>query len=307
MALFAQDALATGSGAELAARPGAVEALELMRTEGVRTGVLAFRAPTDTSTALTVAELVGPVDVWRACPHAAASGCDCRRYPLLLAAAAAAAVPTPRCVVVGPVEMDMMAARRTGAAGLLVPGPETTWAAAAAATAVTPSLLAAAEWVRHRNGWSPPVSALAAGRGGHVLVAIIGTIADVAAAVPAVRAIAAQAARVTTAVPAPLMAASDQLAAVGEVAALPTTPKDARNRSYDEAIVFAPEGRSPLPVALLLRLAGVPRISAISEDYAGSLLDLRWRVPAGTPMAQRVSQLAAAAGYPVEQAGYPVE
>ncbi|MGK5677417.1 D-glycero-alpha-D-manno-heptose-1,7-bisphosphate 7-phosphatase, partial [Micromonospora sp. URMC 106] len=43
----------------------------------------------------------------------------------------------------------------------------------------------------------------------------------------------------------------------------------------EEAVVFTSFHQSPLPLALLLRLAGVPRISAISDDYPGSLLDVR--------------------------------
>ena len=42
----------------------------------------------------------------------------------------------------------------------------------------------------------------------------------------------------------------------------------------DEAVIFTSFHQSPLPLALLLRMAGVPRISAISDDYPGSLLDV---------------------------------
>jgi ADP-heptose:LPS heptosyltransferase len=45
----------------------------------------------------------------------------------------------------------------------------------------------------------------------------------------------------------------------------------------DEAFIFTSFHQSPLPTALLLRLAEVPRIAAISEDYPGSLLDVRHR------------------------------
>src|SRR3954462_808494 len=46
-------------------------------------------------------------------------------------------------------------------------------------------------------------------------------------------------------------------------------------QAVDEAVIFTSYHQSPLPLALLLRIAGVPRISAISDDYPGSLLDVR--------------------------------
>ena len=62
-------------------------------------------------------------------------------------------------------------------------------------------------------------------------------------------------------------------------------------------MVFTSFHQSPLPIALLLRLAGVPWIGAISEDYPGSLLDLRHRVPDDLPEAERGLALAEAAGF----------
>jgi ADP-heptose:LPS heptosyltransferase len=50
-----------------------------------------------------------------------------------------------------------------------------------------------------------------------------------------------------------------------------------RERGYDEAVIFTSFHQSPLPMALLARLAGIPRVAATSEDYAGSLLDVRHR------------------------------
>ena len=41
------------------------------------------------------------------------------------------------------------------------------------------------------------------------------------------------------------------------------------------AVVFTSFHQSPLPMALAPRMAGVPRIAAISADYPGSLLDVR--------------------------------
>jgi ADP-heptose:LPS heptosyltransferase len=49
-------------------------------------------------------------------------------------------------------------------------------------------------------------------------------------------------------------------------------------RRIDQAIVLTSFHQSPLPTALLLRMAGVPTIAGISNDYPGSLLDVRRRV-----------------------------
>ncbi len=70
----------------------------------------------------------------------------------------------------------------------------------------------------------------------------------------------------------------------------------ARAQRFDRALIFTSFHQSPLPLALLLRLAGVPWIGAISVDYAGSLLDLRHRVDDDVHEVQRALSLAAAAG-----------
>jgi ADP-heptose:LPS heptosyltransferase len=67
----------------------------------------------------------------------------------------------------------------------------------------------------------------------------------------------------------------------------------------DEAIVLTSFHQSALPMALLLRLAGVPRITAISEDFPGTLLDVRHRDPGDVPESERALSVAAAAGYPL--------
>ena len=64
-----------------------------------------------------------------------------------------------------------------------------------------------------------------------------------------------------------------------------------------EAVVFTSFHQSPLPTALVLRMAGVRRISAISEDYPGSLLDVRHQLTADIPEARRNLSLAQAAGF----------
>lgn len=70
-----------------------------------------------------------------------------------------------------------------------------------------------------------------------------------------------------------------------------------RRNDYDEAVVFTGTTRSPLPLAVLLRLAGVGRVSGASEDYPGSLLDVRFRRPAGCHELDAALDLAAAAGH----------
>ncbi|MDU0289168.1 glycosyltransferase family 9 protein [Saccharothrix longispora] len=65
----------------------------------------------------------------------------------------------------------------------------------------------------------------------------------------------------------------------------------------DVALVLTSFHQSPLPLALLLRLAGVPRIVARSTDYPGSLLDVRLRDDPDVPEAERALEVARAAGF----------
>jgi ADP-heptose:LPS heptosyltransferase len=78
-----------------------------------------------------------------------------------------------------------------------------------------------------------------------------------------------------------------------------------RNSRINEAVILTSFHQSPLPLALLLRLAGVDRISGVSTDYAGSLLDIRLRpgddFPEDQPEAERALVIARAAGFPLPQ------
>jgi ADP-heptose:LPS heptosyltransferase len=85
----------------------------------------------------------------------------------------------------------------------------------------------------------------------------------------------------------PLVDADDLLVLADRVRAL----------APDEALISTSFHQSPLPLALLLRAAGVPRISAISVDYPGSLLDVRHRVDDDLPEPERALSLARAAGF----------
>jgi ADP-heptose:LPS heptosyltransferase len=70
-----------------------------------------------------------------------------------------------------------------------------------------------------------------------------------------------------------------------------------RALGVDEAVISTSFHQSPLPLALVLRLAGVARLSAISVDYPGSLLDVRHAVDDDLPEPERALSLARAAGF----------
>jgi heptosyltransferase III len=140
---------------------------------------------------------------------------------------------------------------------------------------------------------------------------------DVLLAGPAIRAV-ARAAEVTLLVSPNGAAAARLLPGVAEVLvhpapwsgdAAPAVTGEAaqalvaevRARGFDAGIVLTSFHQSPLPVALLLRLAGVPHLTAASADHPGSLLDVRLRPPEpGDPRHEVERQLAtvAAAGFP---------
>jgi ADP-heptose:LPS heptosyltransferase len=126
----------------------------------------------------------------------------------------------------------------------------------------------------------------------HVLVSRLDNLGDVLLAGPAVRAVAAGADRVTMLAGPGGRAAAELLPGVDRVLTFnapwvgfepgPVVPEriDAAVRllaaaHIDQAVVLTSFHQSALPLALLLRLAGVREIVATSEDYAGSLLDVR--------------------------------
>ena len=147
-----------------------------------------------------------------------------------------------------------------------------------------------------------------------VLVARLDNAGDVFLQGPMVRAIAAGADRVVFLAGPAGAAAAELLPGVDEVwtwscpwilgdpppvdaADLAALTDRVRSLTPDEAVVSTSFHQSPLPLALLLRSAGVPRISAISVDYPGSLLDVRHRVDDDLPEPERALSLARAAGF----------
>jgi len=129
----------------------------------------------------------------------------------------------------------------------------------------------------------------------HVLVARQDSMGDVLLAGPAVRAVAAGAGRVTLLCGPRGREAGELLPGVDEVvvehaAWIDAEPRQVTRRGIDsvvdrltdleidQAVVLTSFRQSPLPLALLLRMAGVPTIAAVSVDYPGSLLDVRHQV-----------------------------
>lgn len=70
-----------------------------------------------------------------------------------------------------------------------------------------------------------------------------------------------------------------------------------REAAFDAALILTSFHQSPLPMALLLRLAGVPRIGADSADHPGRLLDVRHRRLPGRHEAEAALDTAAAMGF----------
>ncbi|GAA3503877.1 glycosyltransferase family 9 protein [Streptomyces prasinosporus] len=66
----------------------------------------------------------------------------------------------------------------------------------------------------------------------------------------------------------------------------------------DTALILTSFHQSPLPTALLLRLAGVRFLAADSEDYPGSLLDVRHHRAPHAHEAEAALDLAEVAGFP---------
>ncbi|EFC84533.1 glycosyltransferase family 9 protein [Parafrankia sp. EUN1f] len=148
-----------------------------------------------------------------------------------------------------------------------------------------------------------------------VVVARLDSDGDVLLSGPAVRAVRAGAGHVTMLVGPRGRAAAGLLPGVDDIIVWHCPWIDAEPRAvepadiaglvrrlsagaFDEALILTSFHQSPLPLALLLRLAGIRRVAAASEDYPGSLLDVRHRLPdSGLHEVERALSTAAAAGY----------
>lgn len=148
----------------------------------------------------------------------------------------------------------------------------------------------------------------------HVLIARQDNDGDVLLAGPAVRAVASAGRRITLLCGPRGRQAAAVLPGVDEIivrraewidpdphrvhrAAIDAFVGELTDARIDEAIVLTSFHQSPLPLALLLRMAGVPRIAATSVDHPGSLLDVRHRIDDDVHEVERSLSLVAALGY----------
>ncbi len=148
----------------------------------------------------------------------------------------------------------------------------------------------------------------------HVLVVRLDSVGDVLVCGPAVRAVAAGSRRVTMLAGPTGAPAARLLPGVDDVMVWPcpwiaadpppVDPADIDGlvarlaaAEIDEAVVLTSFHQSALPTALLLRMAGVGRVTAISDDYPGSLVDVRVPSPADDPEPVRMLAVARAAGF----------
>lgn len=146
------------------------------------------------------------------------------------------------------------------------------------------------------------------------LVVRLDSFGDVLLAGPAVRAVAAHAGHVTMLCGPRGEAAARVLPGVDDVlvweapweGVSPPTVETAdieaivrtlREAAYDTALVLTSFHQSPLPTALMLRMARVRRIGADSIDYPGTLLDVRHRRLPGRHEVEAALDTAAAMGF----------
>ncbi|HEY4026182.1 MAG TPA: glycosyltransferase family 9 protein [Candidatus Dormibacteraeota bacterium] len=148
----------------------------------------------------------------------------------------------------------------------------------------------------------------------HTLVARQDGAGDVLLQGPAVRSVAAGSRRVTMLCSPRGAAAAELLPGVDELIVYPAEwidpePRPVRREAVtafvdqismmrvDVGVVLTSLQQSPLPLALLLRMAGVGRVGAVSAEYAGSLLDVGHQAPEDMHEVERSLSLVRAMGF----------
>ncbi|TQS45942.1 D-glycero-alpha-D-manno-heptose-1,7-bisphosphate 7-phosphatase [Cryptosporangium phraense] len=136
-------------------RPGAKEAVLLLRARRIAVGVvsnqsgvgrgLLTRAQVESVADRIQHLLDDPLDVWTFCPHTPGEGCACRKPEpgMVLAGTEALGVDPADTVVIGDIGADLGAAAAAGAGGILVPTPVTRAEEIAAAPGTAPDLFSA--------------------------------------------------------------------------------------------------------------------------------------------------------------------
>jgi histidinol-phosphate phosphatase family protein len=298
--------------------PGAREAIDAVRAAGLRVGMvtnqsgiargLITRGQADAVNA-RVQELLGAFDLVLLCPHGSDDGCECRKPQpgMVLEACRTWGVDPSTVAVVGDIAADMGAARNAGARGVLVPTPVTREEEVAEAELVAPTILDAVHLLIH-----DPAPR-------RVLVVRLDSVGDVLISGPAVRAVAADPRVEVHLLCGPRGASAGRLlpgvhavhvwdapwisspAPAADAASVDALHAILAEVDADEAVILTSFHQSPLPLALLLRLAGVGRITGASVDYAGSLLDVRLKpgedLDEDQPEPERALRIAAAAGH----------
>lgn len=131
-----EDVPYNGDPALVRPMPGAVEVLRALRAAGIRCAVVSNQSGVarglltrDQVEAVNerLDALIGPIEVWKICPHGPDAGCGCRKPApgMVLAACRELGVDPRDAAVVGDIGADMEAARAAGVRAVLVPTPVT--------------------------------------------------------------------------------------------------------------------------------------------------------------------------------------
>jgi HAD superfamily hydrolase (TIGR01662 family) len=134
--------------------PTAAEAVRILRGLGVRTGLISNQSGVARGLLTLqevdavnnrVAELVGPFDVVRVCPHGEFDHCRCRKPEpgMIVDALAELGLPPSRAVMIGDIGADIAAGTAAGVRAIMVPTARTRAAEVAVAPEVAETLLAA--------------------------------------------------------------------------------------------------------------------------------------------------------------------
>ncbi|HEY0808047.1 MAG TPA: HAD-IIIA family hydrolase, partial [Pseudonocardiaceae bacterium] len=136
--------------------PGVADALRRLRALRIRVGLVSNQSGigrglvTPRAVAAVnarVAELLGPFDVVRICPHVPDAGCRCRKPApgMIIDALSELAVPPSRAAMIGDIGADVEAGAAAGVRSILVPNDTTRVTEVLAAPEVAADLASAVD------------------------------------------------------------------------------------------------------------------------------------------------------------------